>query len=90
MGLYSQLETESTNDGAQKAWTTPHQWDVVQAARNATVSALLCPSWSSDLKDSTGTLYALNNGRTDAAGSNNYRLNLGRRYWKSNLVGRSG
>ena len=90
MGLYSQLETESTNDGAQKAWTTPHQWDVVRAARNATVSALLCPSWSSDLKDSTGTLYALNNGRTDAAGSNNYRLNLGRRYWKSNLVGDPG
>ena len=85
--LYSQLETASTSNGAQKAWTTPHKWSVVQAARNATVSSLLCPSWSGDLKDKTGRLYAANNGRTEATGSNNYRLNLGRRYWKSNVVG---
>ena len=87
MGLYSQLETLSTTNGTQKAWTTPYKWSVVTAARNATVSSLLCPSWSSDLKDTTGRLFALSNGRTEATGSNNYRLNLGRRYWKSNLVG---
>jgi len=87
MPLYSQLETESTNSGAQKAWTTPHKWSVVQAARNATVSALNCPSWDAGLKDTTGRLFAVNNGRTEVAGSNNYRLNLGRRYWKSNVVG---
>ena len=43
MSLFSQLETASTNNGAQKAWTTPHKWSVVTAARNATVSTLNCP-----------------------------------------------
>ena len=85
--LYSQLETISTNNGNQGAWTTPHRWPVVQAARDATVSTLICPSWDPGLKDKTGRLFALSNGRTEVAGSNNYRLNLGRRYWKSNVVG---
>jgi len=85
--LYSNLETASTSNGTQDAWTTPHKWSVVTAARNATVSALNCPSWDAGLKDTTGRLFAVNNGRTEVAGSNNYRLNLGRRYWKSNVVG---
>ena len=85
--LYSQLETASTNNGAQQAWTTPHKWGVVTAARDATVSTLNCPSWGGDLKDKTGRLYAVNSGRTEVKGSNNYRLNLGRRYWKSCVVG---
>ena len=87
MPLYSALETESTNNGAQQAWTAPHDWQVVTTARNSTVSMFNCPSMSAGLKDKDGNLFALNNGRTEAKGSNNYRYNLGRRYWKTVMVG---
>lgn len=100
--VYREIETRSTNSGAQDRFSAPFQTAARDYARTVTLNFAICPSWDADIatdkqQTSTGVqttlsapeAYASRNGRLTPGGAMNYRMNLGRRYWQASMVGHS-
>lgn len=103
--VYEQVQTLSTNSGAQDAFSKPYVGAVNTYTQTTNVSFAMCPSWDNGItsrqrQTTQGVVTPLdppepyaggtNGGRTTPGGATNYRMNLGRRYWQASLVGHSG